>query len=50
MRSVWKVFWQENDLERIMTYCQKDVVTVAQLMLKFRNEAMLTDDQIILIP
>lgn len=47
---VWKVFWQENDIERIMTYCQKDVVTVAQLMLKFRNEAMLTDDQIILIP
>jgi predicted PolB exonuclease-like 3'-5' exonuclease len=43
---VWSVYWQENNLERIKTYCQKDVVTVAQLLLRFRNEPLLTDDQI----
>jgi len=43
---VWSVYWQENNLERIKTYCQKDVVTVAQLLLRFRNEPLLSDDQI----
>ncbi|MBK8699675.1 MAG: ribonuclease H-like domain-containing protein [Saprospiraceae bacterium] len=28
-------YWEQNDLNRIVTYCQKDVVTVVQLMLKF---------------
>jgi len=48
--KVWSVYWLENDLERIKTYCQKDVVTVAQLLLKFRNEALLSDEQVLLIP
>ncbi len=47
---VWKVYWQEQDLERIKIYCQKDVVTVAQLLLGFRNEALLADEQIIMTP
>ncbi|OYU95108.1 MAG: 3'-5' exonuclease [Bacteroidetes bacterium B1(2017)] len=46
---VWKVYWQEQDVERIMTYCQKDVVTVAQLLLKFRNESLLNDEQILFV-
>ncbi len=28
---VGKVYWEENNLERIKTYCQKDVVTVARI-------------------
>ena len=31
---VWEVYWKEQNLERIVTYCQKDVVTVAQLFLR----------------
>jgi len=34
--DVNKVYWQEKDLKRIATYCQKDVITTAQLLLKFK--------------
>ena len=34
--DVNKVYWQEKDLKRIVTYCQKDVITTAQLLLKFK--------------
>jgi DNA polymerase elongation subunit (family B) len=44
---VWKVYWQEKNLERIATYCQKDVVTVAQLLLRFRGENLLQDSDVI---
>lgn len=27
------VYYEENDLERIVTYCEKDVVTVANVLL-----------------
>jgi hypothetical protein len=43
------VFWKENDLERIVTYCQKDVATVAQLLLKFSGKPFLTAEQIITV-
>jgi len=43
---VWEVYWKEKDLERIKTYCQKDVVTVAQLLLRFRGEKLMGEDQV----
>ena len=46
---VWQVYWLDKDLERIKTYCQKDVVTVANLMLKFRNEELLRDENVVMI-
>jgi uncharacterized protein YprB with RNaseH-like and TPR domain len=36
---VWEVYWKENNLPRIVTYCQKDVVTVAQVFLRMQGEA-----------
>lgn len=42
-----KVYWKENDLERIAVYCQKDVVALTQLFLRFRNESLIIDDNII---
>jgi DNA polymerase elongation subunit (family B) len=33
--DVWRVYWEDNDVERIKIYCQKDVDTVARLFLKF---------------
>src|ERR1700712_5459527 len=42
------VFWNENDLARIVTYCQKDVITVAQIMLKLNNQPLLNEDDVIL--
>ncbi|HQW11280.1 MAG TPA: ribonuclease H-like domain-containing protein [Saprospiraceae bacterium] len=32
------VFWKEDDLDRIKTYCQKDVVTVAHVYTRLNNE------------
>jgi DNA polymerase elongation subunit (family B) len=38
---VGDVYWKENDVKRIATYCQKDVLTVANILLRFKNIAML---------
>lgn len=43
------VYWKEHDLERIQTYCQKDVITTAQLLLKFRGNKILSDEQIFIV-
>jgi uncharacterized protein YprB with RNaseH-like and TPR domain len=38
---VWEVYWKEKNLERIVTYCQKDVITVAQIFLKMSGEPLI---------
>jgi 3'-5' exonuclease len=43
------VYWVENDLERIKTYCQKDVITTARLIQKFKGLTPLNDTQITLV-
>jgi uncharacterized protein YprB with RNaseH-like and TPR domain len=45
--QVRDVFYAEHDIQRIATYCEKDVVAVAQIVLKLRKEPLLTDEQII---
>ena len=47
--QVGHVYWKDNDLKRIVSYCQKDVLTVAQLLLKFRCEPLLTEDQVVFV-
>lgn len=44
---VRQVYYEENDLERIIHYCERDVVTVAQVFLRLRNEGLLKEEQII---
>ncbi len=39
--KVGEVYWVENGIDRIAAYCQKDVVTVAQILLRFRNLELL---------
>lgn len=46
---VGKVYWEEKDLERIATYCQKDVLAVAQLLLKFKRLPALIPEDIIIV-
>ena len=36
------VYYKENDLQRIVKYCEKDVVAIAQLMLRFKGEELIT--------
>lgn len=40
------VFYKEKDIDRIITYCELDVVTTAQVFLRLRNEELLTDEEI----
>ncbi len=47
--EVGDVYWKENDLDRIAIYCQKDVVTVGQLVLKFKQLPLLEVDNIVLV-
>ncbi len=44
--QVGEVFWHEKDIQRIATYCQKDVIAVAQLMLRFKIKPLLEDQNI----
>jgi uncharacterized protein YprB with RNaseH-like and TPR domain len=45
--QVGHVFYVEKDIDRIVTYCEKDVIAVAQVFLRFRKEDLLIDDEII---
>jgi uncharacterized protein YprB with RNaseH-like and TPR domain len=47
--KVWKVYWEEKNLERIVTYCQKDVLTVAQIFKKFRCEELIAPHNVEII-
>lgn len=41
------VFYEENDIDRIVIYCEKDTVTVAQILLRLRNDDILNADEIL---
>jgi DNA polymerase elongation subunit (family B) len=43
---VWSTYWHDKDLERIKNYCMKDVVTVAQLLLKFKGMELMKQENI----
>ena len=40
------VYYKEKDLSRIVRYCERDVITVAQIFLKLRNEELLKENEI----
>ena len=40
------VFYEKGDLDRIVTYCELDVVTTAQVFLRLRGDELLTDNEI----
>ncbi len=40
-KDIAKVYWEEKDLERIVKYCEKDVLTVAQIILRFCGKNIL---------
>ncbi len=46
---VAEVYWQEKNLQRIATYCQKDVVTTGNIILKFKNMELLKEEQVVVV-
>lgn len=43
---VAKVFYEEKNIGRITNYCQKDVVTIAQVYLRMMGEVLMKDEHI----
>ncbi len=41
------VFYKEKDVDRIVTYCEKDTIAVAQLLLRFNNESLIEELNIV---
>jgi DNA polymerase elongation subunit (family B) len=44
--QVGDVYWSQRDLPRIVTYCQKDVMTVAQVYLRMNGESPIPAENI----
>jgi len=44
--QVAEVYYKNKDLLRIVQYCERDVVAVAQILLRFQNKPILEDIQI----
>jgi len=48
-KDVGRVYWHEHDMNRIIAYCQKDVVTVARLFLKFVCLDLIKEDNVVIV-
>ena len=46
---VQDVYYKEKNLQRIVEYCQRDVVAVANIMLRFKNMPLLNPECIIVV-
>ncbi len=47
--QVGHVYHVEKDIDRIIRYCEKDVIAVAQILLRFRREDLLVEDEIVFV-
>ena len=47
--EVHRVYWKEKNLDRIKTYCEKDVITTSQLLLRFKSLPLLTPELITIV-
>ncbi len=45
---VGKVYWEDQDLERIVTYCQKDVLTIAQLFRRYQGVPLFEEADVVI--
>lgn len=45
--EVAHVYYVEKNIDRIVTYCEKDVIAVAQILLRLRREDLLIEKEII---
>ncbi len=47
--DVYDVYYKEKNLERIATYCRKDVITMARVMQKFMGMAAIDDSEVVVL-
>jgi len=46
--DVARVYWKEKNLKRIVTYCQKDVISIVQLFLRYQNKPLIEENKIVI--
>jgi 3'-5' exonuclease len=44
---VWSVYWNDRNIQRIVTYCRKDVITAAQIYLRMNGEELIKEENFI---
>jgi uncharacterized protein YprB with RNaseH-like and TPR domain len=44
---VGDIYWKEKDLERIVEYCQKDTLAVAQILLRYMGRPLIKEENIL---
>lgn len=44
--QVGRVYYEYGDIRRIIRYCEKDVLTVAQILLKLRGESLISEENV----
>ena len=45
--EVANVYYKEKNIQRIVTYCEKDIIAVAQILLRFNNQELLKEKDIV---
>ncbi len=43
---VAEVYWKDKDLIRIVRYCEKDVLAIAQLLLKYKRKELIEEENV----
>lgn len=46
-KDVARVYYDEQDLPRIARYCQKDIITTARVLMKFRGDEPFPDEAVV---
>ena len=47
--EVGTVFYKEKNIKRIVTYCEKDTIAIAQLLLRYNNEPLIEELNIVYV-
>ncbi len=47
--KVQEVYYQEKNLQRIVEYCQRDVVVCANVVLRYKDLPLLTDERVVIV-
>jgi len=43
---VASVYWKDRDISRIVTYCEKEVLSLARVMISFMGKETISDDNV----
>ena len=47
--QVARVYWEDNDLDRIVRYCEKDTLAVANLLLRYKGDKIIPVENLLVV-